>query len=43
MFCLRGGRFKLIQYHGIGDTDELYNIANDPQETRNLIGDPKQQ
>lgn len=43
MFCLRGSRFKLIQYHGIWDTDELYDIANDPQETRNLIGDPTQQ
>jgi N-acetylglucosamine-6-sulfatase len=37
MFCLRGNRFKLIQYHGIWDTDELYDIVNDPHETRNLI------
>ena len=43
MFCLRGSRFKLIQYHGIWDTDELYDIASDPQETRNLIGEPTQQ
>ena len=37
MFALRGKRFKLIQYHGIWDTDELYDVAHDPQETRNLI------
>ena len=43
MFCLRGSRFKLIQYHGIWDTDELYDIINDPRETRNLIGEPTQQ
>jgi len=41
MFCLRGDRFKLIQYHGIWDTDELYDIANDPRETRNLIREPE--
>ena len=37
MFALRGNRFKLIQYHGIWDTDELYDIANDPKETKNLV------
>lgn len=31
--------FKLIQYHGIWDTDELYDIKNDPQEMHNLIDD----
>ncbi|MGZ0170860.1 MAG: sulfatase/phosphatase domain-containing protein [Planctomycetales bacterium] len=43
MFCLRGNRFKLIQYHGIWDTDELYDIVNDPHETRNLIRKPEHQ
>ena len=43
MFCLRGNRFKLIQYHGIWDTDELYDIATDPRETRNLIREPEHQ
>jgi N-acetylglucosamine-6-sulfatase len=43
MFCLRGNRFKLIQYHGIWDTDELYDVANDPRETRNLIHEPEHQ
>ncbi len=43
MFCLREKQFKLIQYHGIWDTDELYDVANDPRETRNLIRDSKHQ
>jgi N-acetylglucosamine-6-sulfatase len=41
MFCLRDNRFKLIQYHGIWDTDELYDTVNDPHETRNLIREPE--
>lgn len=40
MFALRGDRYKLIQYHGIWDTDELYDIQSDPQEQKNLIFDP---
>ncbi|WP_197976225.1 sulfatase family protein [Sphingomonas sp. CFBP 13733] len=36
-FALRGDRYKLIQYHGVWDTEELYDIQADPQETRNLI------
>ncbi len=43
MFALRSQQYKLIQYHGIWDTDELYDVANDPQETRNLIDDPAHQ
>lgn len=43
MFCLREKRFKLIQYHGIWDTDELYDLASDPHETRNLIREPAHQ
>ena len=39
-FALRGDRYKFIQYHGIWDTDELYDIRNDPHETTNLIRDP---
>ena len=42
MFALRSHQYKMIQYHGIWDTDELYDIANDSRETRNLIRDPKQ-
>lgn len=39
-FALRTDRYKLIQYHGIWDTDELYDMENDPGETRNLIRQP---
>ena len=39
-FALRGDRFKLIEYHGIWDTDELYDSAVRSQETTNLIRDP---
>ena len=35
--ALRGNDFKLIQYHGIWDTDELYDLRNDPREMRNLV------
>ena len=40
VFALRTSNFKLIQYHGIWDTDELYNMRTDPEERINLIGDP---
>ncbi len=42
-FALRTDQYKLIQYHGIWDTEELYDLAVDPKETRNLIDDPAQQ
>jgi N-acetylglucosamine-6-sulfatase len=42
-FALRTGDYKLIQYHGIWDTEELYDLKNDPHETQNLIQDPAQQ
>jgi N-acetylglucosamine-6-sulfatase len=35
--ALRGSRYKYIHYHGIWDTDELYDLQNDPLETTNLI------
>jgi len=38
--ALRTDRYKLIQYHGIWDIDELYDIKKDPQEMKNLIFDP---
>jgi N-acetylglucosamine-6-sulfatase len=43
MHALRGSRFKYIRYHGIWDTDELYDLRADPQETRNLIREPMHQ
>jgi N-acetylglucosamine-6-sulfatase len=36
-FALRGERYKFIQYHGIWDIDELYDLKSDPLEERNLI------
>lgn len=40
-FALRTDDFKLIQYHGIWDTDELYDLKADPREMRNLIAVPE--
>ena len=40
-FALRTDEYKLIQYHGIWDTDELYDLRSDPGEMRNLIDDPE--
>ena len=36
-FSVRTPRYKLIQYHGIWDTDELYDLEQDPGEQHNLI------
>jgi N-acetylglucosamine-6-sulfatase len=36
-FALRGDRYKYITYYGLWDTDELYDLQEDPGETRNLI------
>ncbi len=38
-FALRGDRYKFISYYGLWDTDELYDLLEDPGETRNLIHD----
>jgi len=37
MHALRGDRYKFIRYHGIWDSDELYDLQEDPLETNNLI------
>jgi N-acetylglucosamine-6-sulfatase len=37
MHALRTDKYKYIHYYGIWDTDELYDIENDPHETKNLI------
>lgn len=37
MHALRGDRYKYIHYNGIWDTDELYDLQEDPLETKNLI------
>lgn len=41
--ALRGDRYKYIHYHGIWDTDELYDLAEDPHEAVNLIRHPDYQ
>lgn len=39
-FALRTDRYKYIQYHGVWDTEELFDLQADPDELVNLIGDP---
>ena len=39
-FAIQRDNLKYIQYYGIYDTDELYDLARDPDEMRNLIVDP---
>lgn len=43
VLSLRGDRYKYIFYHGVWDTDEFFDIGNDPLETENLIDDPSQE
>ncbi len=43
MFGVRTDRYKYIHYHGIWDTNELYDLTDDPDETRNLIASPGHQ
>lgn len=40
-FALRTEHYKFITYHGIWDTEELYDLKQDPREMRNLINDPR--
>ena len=39
-FAITRGRLKYIQYHGVWDLEEMYDLANDPDEMNNLIFDP---
>lgn len=41
VFSLRGDQYKYITYYGLWDTDELYDIKNDPNETTNLLHNPE--
>ena len=38
-FAIRTNDYKLIQYHGIWDTDELYDMRADPKAMNHLIED----
>ena len=40
VFALRGERYKYITYYGLWDADELYDLKNDPTESRNLLYEP---
>jgi len=37
MHGVRTDRYKLIRYHGIWDTNEFYDLEEDPYEMKNLI------
>ena len=37
MFALRTPQYKFIEYYGIWDADELYDLQNDPIERNNLF------
>ena len=40
VFGVRTEQYKYMNYHGIFDLNELYDLKNDPHEMRNLIDDP---
>ena len=39
--AVRTERYKYLHYHGIWDTDELYDLKKDPEEMVNLIDEPR--
>jgi N-acetylglucosamine-6-sulfatase len=40
-YGVRTDRYKFIHYQGIWDTDELYDLQNDPDEMHNLFDKPE--
>jgi N-acetylglucosamine-6-sulfatase len=43
LHALRGERYKYVHYYGIWDSDELYDLQEDPLESNNLIYSDKHQ
>jgi N-acetylglucosamine-6-sulfatase len=43
MHGVRTDRYKLIRYHGIWDTNEFYDLQEDPNEMNNLIASAEHQ
>jgi N-acetylglucosamine-6-sulfatase len=43
MHGVRTDRYKLIRYHGVWDTNEFYDLQEDPHEMNNLIASPQHQ
>lgn len=39
-FAIERDRIKYIQYYGVYDIEELYDLSRDPDELHNLIDDP---
>lgn len=39
-FAIERDRVKYIQYYGVYDTEELYDLKSDPDEMHNLINNP---
>jgi len=39
-FAIERDRVKYIQYHGVWDIEEIYDLNKDPDELHNLIDDP---
>lgn len=43
MHGVRTDQYKYIRYHGVWDTNEFYDLKNDPYEMTNLIASPEHQ
>ncbi len=43
VFAVRTDKYKYIRYYGIWDSNELYDLENDPDEVYNIIDKPEHQ